>query len=82
MCIFAVVFITHLKISPFIVTILPSKTNNKIKGNGTEFITYITSMEYNTDRRYLDMPEYGRNIQKMIKYTTSIEDNEKRLKVA
>lgn len=39
-------------------------------------------MEYNTDRRHLDMPEYGRNIQKMIKYTTSIEDNEKRFKVS
>ena len=39
-------------------------------------------MEYNTERKYLDMPEYGRNIQKMILYTTTIEDKEKRFKVA
>ncbi|NQT77193.1 MAG: DUF4290 domain-containing protein [Bacteroidetes bacterium] len=39
-------------------------------------------MEYNTARKYLDMPEYGRNIQKMILYTITIEDKEKRFKVA
>ncbi len=39
-------------------------------------------MEYNTTRKHLEMPEYGRNIQKMILYTVSIEDREKRLKAA
>ena len=39
-------------------------------------------MEYNTQRKHLEMPEYGRNIQKMILYAISIEDREKRLKVA
>ena len=39
-------------------------------------------MEYNTTRNYLQMPEYGRNIQKMILYAISIEDRERRLKVA
>lgn len=39
-------------------------------------------MEYNSTRNYLQMPEYGRNIQKMILYAISIEDKEKRLRVA
>ena len=39
-------------------------------------------MEYNTTRKKLAMPEYGRNVQKMILYAISIEDNEKRLKAA
>jgi hypothetical protein len=39
-------------------------------------------MEYNTTRNYLQMPEYGRNIQKMINHAIGIEDRERRLKVA
>ena len=39
-------------------------------------------MEYNTTRNHLEMPEYGRNVQKMILYAISIEDREKRLKIA
>lgn len=35
-------------------------------------------MEYNTKRRELIIPEYGRNIQKMVEYAMSIEDREKR----
>ena len=39
-------------------------------------------MEYNTTRKRLAMPEYGRNVQKMINYAISIEDKERRLKMA
>jgi hypothetical protein len=39
-------------------------------------------MEYNTTRNHLEMPEYGRNIQKMILYAIATEDKERRLKVA
>lgn len=39
-------------------------------------------MEYNTSRNKLFIPEYGRNIQKMIEYTVSIEDREKRSRMA
>ncbi len=39
-------------------------------------------MEYNTQREKLAIPEYGRNIQKMIEYTVGIEDREKRNKYA
>ena len=39
-------------------------------------------MEYNTARNKLVISEYGRNIQKMIEYTTNIEDSEKRNKSA
>jgi len=35
-------------------------------------------MEYNTKREFLTIPEYGRNIQKMIEYCVGIEDREKR----
>jgi hypothetical protein len=36
------------------------------------------NMEYNTDRNYLVMREYGRHIQKMVEYLLTIEDDEKR----
>ena len=35
-------------------------------------------MEYNTQRNKLIMPEYGRNVQKMIEFTAQVEDVEKR----
>lgn len=39
-------------------------------------------MDYNTNRENMVIPEYGRNIQKMIEYTVGIEDREKRNKSA
>jgi len=39
-------------------------------------------MEYNTLRGKLMIPEYGRNVQKMIDFATTIEDREKRNKYA
>jgi hypothetical protein len=39
-------------------------------------------MEYNTNRDKLTMPEYGRNIQRMVDYLRTIEDPEKRQKNA
>lgn len=35
-------------------------------------------MEYNTQKRRLQIPEYGRNVQKMIEYVKSIPDREER----
>lgn len=35
-------------------------------------------MEYNTDRKPLIIPEYGRHIQEMVDYCMAIEDREKR----
>lgn len=39
-------------------------------------------MEYNTSRSKMSISEYGRNIQKMIEYTATIEDKEKRNRLA
>ena len=39
-------------------------------------------MEYNSAREQLLMPEYGRNIQKMVQYAMSLEDREERSKLA
>ena len=39
-------------------------------------------MEYNTTRELMFIPEYGRNIQRMIKFFCTIEDREKRNKAA
>lgn len=35
-------------------------------------------MDYNTNRKKLPMPEYGRNIQNMVNHLFTIEDREKR----
>jgi len=35
-------------------------------------------MEYNTERNYLGMKEYGRHVQKMVEYLLTIEDRDKR----
>ena len=39
-------------------------------------------MEYNSTREQMIIPEYGRNIQKMIEYTITIEDRERRNRAA
>ena len=39
-------------------------------------------MEYNTQRRKLIIPEYGRNMQKMIRTCVEMEDREKRTRTA
>lgn len=39
-------------------------------------------MEYNTERTTLKIPEYGRNVQRMVDYCLTIEDKEHRSKVA
>jgi len=39
-------------------------------------------MEYNTTREHLMLPEYGRNVQKMVDYLLTIEDKEKRTRSA
>ncbi len=39
-------------------------------------------MEYNTARGHLIIPEYGRNIQKMVDFAITIEDREKRTNTA
>lgn len=39
-------------------------------------------MDYNTQRKQLNLPEYGRTIQKMVDFCCSIEDKEERTKAA
>jgi len=39
-------------------------------------------MEYNTERTQLKIPEYGRNVQRMVDYCLTLEDKEHRSKVA
>ncbi|MBE0649307.1 MAG: DUF4290 domain-containing protein [Bacteroidales bacterium] len=39
-------------------------------------------MEYNTSREIMAIPEYGRNIQKMVNYAVSVDDRETRLILA
>ena len=39
-------------------------------------------MEYNTSRKKLVLPEYGRNIQRMVELTKAEPDDEKRNKMA
>lgn len=41
----------------------------------------INTLEYNTEREKLIIPEYGRHLQKMINHTIAIEDREERNKV-
>jgi hypothetical protein len=41
-----------------------------------------STLEYNTGRNSLVMPEYGRNIQKMVEYTCTIEDRDERSRSA
>lgn len=39
-------------------------------------------MEYNTSKKQLILPEYGRNIQKLVEYCQTIRDKEERNKMA
>ena len=42
----------------------------------------IENIEYNTEREFLIIPEYGRHVQKMINHATSRETKEERNKLA
>lgn len=42
----------------------------------------VFNLEYNSERRHLIIPEYGRHLQKLIDQATVIEDREERNKVA
>jgi hypothetical protein len=42
----------------------------------------IDNLEYNSERPKLNIPEYGRHIQKMVDYVVAIEDRDQRNKVA
>ena len=42
----------------------------------------IKGLDYNTQRQKLEMPEYGREIQKMVDYAVSLPDRDERLRCA
>jgi hypothetical protein len=42
----------------------------------------IQGLDYNTQREQLVLPEYGREIQRMVDYAVSLPDKEERLKCA
>ncbi len=42
----------------------------------------IDSLEYNTVRPKMLIPEYGRNVQKMVDHAVSLTDRDERNKVA
>lgn len=42
----------------------------------------VFNLEYNSERKHLIIPEYGRHLQKLIEQATLIEDEEKRNKMA
>lgn len=42
------------------------------------FVKILLTMDYNTQRKKLLMPEYGRNVQRMIEQVMQIPDKEKR----
>lgn len=42
----------------------------------------VGQLEYNTERPHLNIPEYGRHIQKMVDYAVALEDREERNKTA
>ncbi|RKE03692.1 DUF4290 domain-containing protein [Marinifilum flexuosum] len=39
-------------------------------------------MDYNSNRKHLVLPEYGRNVQKMVDFALTVEDRDERNKVA
>jgi len=45
-------------------------------------IEYTMDTDYNTSRDALIIKEYGRNVQELVKYALSIEDRDKRTKLA
>ena len=55
----------------------------KVKDFYFSFVkNYSMGYDYNTSRSRLILPEYGRNIQKMVEYTMSVEDRTERNRLA
>jgi hypothetical protein len=42
----------------------------------------VNQLDYNTQLKRLELPEYGRNIQRMVDYAMTLEDKEERAKCA
>jgi hypothetical protein len=42
----------------------------------------VNELDYNTQLKRMDLPEYGRNIQRMVDYALTLEDKEERAKCA
>lgn len=42
----------------------------------------IDGLDYNTQRKKLTLPEYGREVQKMVDYAMTLSDREERQKCA
>ena len=42
----------------------------------------VYHLEYNSERKHLIIPEYGRHLQKLIEQATDIKDDEERNKAA
>ena len=61
---------------------LKNISNTDNMDNTEEIKNTTPSLKYNTQKRRLQLPEYGRNVQKMIDYVKSIPDREERLKCA
>ena len=45
-------------------------------------LTEIKNMDYNTSRKKLNLPEYGRNIQQMVDHLSIVEDRDERNRLA
>jgi len=45
-------------------------------------LTEIKNMDYNTSRKKLNLPEYGRNIQQMVDHLSTVEDRDERNRLA
>jgi CRISPR/Cas system-associated endonuclease Cas1 len=43
---------------------------------------FIMSYDYNTQRKRMNLPEYGRNVQKMVDHLKTIEDRTERNRAA
>lgn len=57
---------------------LKNISNTDNMDNTEEIKNTTPSLKYNTQKRRLQLPEYGRNVQKMIDYVKSIPDREER----
>jgi hypothetical protein len=60
-----------------------NKRKNALKNRTFEFMENLSqSLEYNTVRPKMHIPEYGRNVQKMVDHAVGLATKEERNKVA
>jgi len=76
------IFVTYTGGSGYCIFLPPPSNSSLRMSKSLRLQPSVDNVEYNTQRQHLVIAEYGRNVQKMVQHLLSVEDREKRTRLA